>query len=306
MIKDQIESLRRELEQHNYNYYVLSSPVISDMDFDTKMKQLQELEDAHPEFFDPNSPTQRVGSDIAAGFNQVSHVYPMLSLGNTYSQGEVSDFYDRVRRGLNEDFELVCELKYDGTSISLTYEDGVLVRAVTRGDGDKGDDVTTNVKTIRSIPLRLHGDYPASFEIRGEILMPWSVFDGLNREREEQEEQLFANPRNAASGTLKMQNPKIVASRKLDAYFYYLLGENLPSDTHSGNLAAAHSWGFKISDATKICKTLDEVFGFIDYWDIERKNLPVATDGIVLKVNSILPTACAGFYRQITPLGNSV
>ena len=298
MIKDQIESLRRELEQHNYNYYVLSSPVISDMDFDTKMKQLQELEDAHPEFFDPNSPTQRVGSDIAAGFNQVSHVYPMLSLGNTYSQGEVSDFYDRVSRGLNEDFELVCELKYDGTSISLTYEDGLLVRAVTRGDGEKGDDVTTNVKTIRSIPLRLHGNYPPAFEIRGEILMPWSVFDGLNREREEQEEQLFANPRNAASGTLKMQNSKIVASRKLDAYLYYLLGENLPSDSHSGNLAAAHSWGFKISEATKICKTLDEVFGFIDYWDTERKNLPVATDGIVLKVNSITQQRALGFTAK--------
>ena len=298
MIKDQIESLRRELEQHNYNYYVLSSPVISDMDFDTKMKQLQELEDAHPEFFDPNSPTQHVGSDIAAGFNQVSHVYPMLSLGNTYSQGEVSDFYDRVSRGLNEDFELVCELKYDGTSISLTYEDGLLVRAVTRGDGEKGDDVTTNVKTIRSIPLRLHGNYPPAFEIRGEILMPWSVFDGLNREREEQEEQLFANPRNAASGTLKMQNSKIVASRKLDAYLYYLLGENLPSDSHSGNLAAAHSWGFKISDATKICKTLDEVFGFIDYWDTERKNLPVATDGIVLKVNSITQQRALGFTAK--------
>ena len=298
MIKDQIESLRRELEQHNYNYYVLSSPVISDMDFDAKMNQLQELEDAHPEFFDPNSPTQRVGSDIAAGFNQVSHVYPMLSLGNTYSQGEVSDFYDRVRRGLNEDFELVCELKYDGTSISLTYEDGLLVRAVTRGDGDKGDDVTNNVKTIRSIPLRLHGVYPPAFEIRGEILMPWSVFDELNREREEQEEQLFANPRNAASGTLKMQNSKIVASRKLDAYFYYLLGENLPSDSHSGNLAAAHSWGFKISEATKICKTIDEVYGFIDYWDTERKNLPVATDGIVLKVNSIPQQRALGFTAK--------
>jgi len=298
MIKDQIESLRRELEQHNYNYYVLSSPIISDQDFDLKLKQLQELEEAHPEFFDPNSPTQRVGSDIAAGFNQVSHVYPMLSLGNTYSEGEVQDFYDRVRRGLNEDFELVCELKYDGTSISLTYEDGLLVRAVTRGDGDKGDDVTTNVKTIRSIPLRLHGYYPASFEIRGEILMPWSVFDELNREREEQEEQLFANPRNAASGTLKLQNSKMVASRKLDAYFYYLLGENLPSDLHSGNLAAAHSWGFKISEATKICRSLEDISGFINYWDTERKNLPVATDGIVLKVNSISQQRALGFTAK--------
>jgi len=298
MIKDQIESLRRELEQHNYNYYVLSTPTISDMDFDLKLKQLQELEEAHPEFFDPNSPTQRVGSDIAAGFKQVSHVYPMLSLGNTYSEGEVQDFYDRVRRGLNEEFELVCELKYDGTSISLTYEDGLLIRAVTRGDGDKGDDVTTNVKTIKSIPLRLHGDYPQSFEIRGEILMPWSVFEDLNREREEQEEQLFANPRNAASGTLKLQNSKTVASRKLDAYFYYLLGENLPADLHSGNLAAAHSWGFKISEATKICKSLTEVTEFINFWDTERKNLPVATDGIVLKVNSIPQQRALGFTAK--------
>jgi len=298
MTKDQIESLRRELEKHNYNYYVLSAPTISDMEFDIKLKQLQEMEEAHPEFYDPNSPTQRVGSDIAAGFKQVSHVYPMLSLGNTYSEGEVQDFYDRVRKALNENFELVCELKYDGTSISITYEDGQLVRAVTRGDGDKGDDVTTNVKTIRSIPLRLHGNYPASFEIRGEILMPWSVFDDLNREREEQEEQLFANPRNAASGTLKLQNSKMVASRKLDAYFYYLLGENLPSDLHSGNLEAAHSWGFKISEATKICKTLSEVSEFINYWDIERKNLPVATDGIVLKVNSIPQQRALGFTAK--------
>jgi len=298
MIKDQIESLRRELEQHNYNYYVKSAPTISDFDFDTKLRQLQELEAAHPEFFDPNSPTQRVGSDIASGFEQVAHVYPMLSLGNTYSEGEVQDFYERVRKGLNEDFELVCELKYDGTSISLTYEDGALVRAVTRGDGEKGDDVTANVKTIRSIPLRLQGNYPKSFEIRGEILMPWSVFDDLNREREEQEEQLFANPRNAASGTLKLQNSSVVASRKLDAYLYYLLGENLPSDLHSENLEAAHSWGFKISDATKVCRTLDEVSAFINYWDVERKNLPVATDGIVLKVNSLSQQRALGFTAK--------
>jgi len=298
MIKDQIESLRRELEQHNYNYYVKSAPTISDFDFDTKLRQLQEMEAAHPEFFDPNSPTQRVGSDIASGFEQVAHVYPMLSLGNTYSEGEVQDFYERVRKGLNEDFELVCELKYDGTSISLTYEDGVLVRAVTRGDGEKGDDVTANVKTIRSIPLRLQGNYPKSFEIRGEILMPWSVFDDLNREREEQEEQLLANPRNAASGTLKLQNSSVVASRKLDAYLYYLLGENLPSDLHSENLEAAHSWGFKISDATKVCKTLEEVSAFINYWDVERKNLPVATDGIVLKVNSLSQQRALGYTAK--------
>ena len=297
-MKSKIESLRRELEQHNYNYYVKSVPTISDFEFDAKLKQLQELEAAHPEFFDPNSPTQRVGSDIAGGFKQVAHVYPMLSLGNTYSEGEVQDFYERVRRGLNENFELVCELKYDGTSISLTYENGVLVRAVTRGDGEKGDDVTANVKTIRSIPLRLHGNYPSNFEIRGEILMPWSVFDELNREREEQEEQLFANPRNAASGTLKLQNSKMVASRKLDAYFYYLLGEDLPANLHSENLKTAHSWGFKISEATKICKSLSEVSEFINYWDVERKNLPVATDGIVLKVNSISQQRSLGFTAK--------
>ena len=286
-MKSRIETLRRELEQHNYDYYVKSAPTITDFEFDAKLRQLQELEAQYPEFFDPNSPTQRVGSDIVSGFEQVAHVYPMLSLGNTYSLGEVQEFYERVRKVLNEDFELVCELKYDGTSISLTYDDGLLLRAVTRGDGEKGDDVTANVKTIRSIPLRLQGDFPSLFEIRGEILMPWAVFDELNREREEQEEQLFANPRNAASGTLKLQNSSVVASRKLDAYFYYMLGENLPSDLHSENLTAAHSWGFKISDATKVCKTLAEVADFINYWDVERKNLPVATDGIVLKVNSL-------------------
>ncbi|MDX9920418.1 MAG: NAD-dependent DNA ligase LigA [Paludibacter sp.] len=287
MSKEKIEQLRKELEQHNYNYYVLSAPTISDMEFDAKLKELQSLEEAHPEFYDPASPTQRVGSDISDGFSQVAHVYPMLSLSNTYSEGEVTEFYERVRKALNEDFELVCELKYDGTSISLTYENGLLQRAITRGDGEKGDDVTANVKTIRSIPLRLRGQYPALFEIRGEILMPWAVFDDLNREREAQEEQLFANPRNAASGTLKLQNPSIVASRKLDAYLYYMLGEKLPSNTHSGNLNAAREWGFKVSDATKVCKTQNEVFDFINYWDGERKNLPVATDGIVIKVNSL-------------------
>jgi len=297
-IKSRIESLRRELEQHNYNYYVLSSPSISDIEFDEKLRELQELETQHPEFFDSNSPTQRVGSDIASGFEQVAHVYPMLSLGNTYSEAEVQDFYERVRKGLNEDFELVCELKYDGTSISLTYENGQLVRAVTRGDGEKGDDVTANVKTIRSIPLRLRGNYPPKFEIRGEILMPWAVFEELNAEREAQEEQLFANPRNAASGTLKLQNSSIVATRKLDAYFYYMLGEKLPSELHSGNLMVARSWGFKVSDATKVCRTLEDVFAFIKYWDVERKNLPVATDGIVLKVNSLSQQKNLGFTAK--------
>ncbi|MCL1933483.1 MAG: NAD-dependent DNA ligase LigA [Candidatus Azobacteroides sp.] len=286
-IKDRIEALRKRIEKLNYGYYVLSKPEISDFEFDRLMKELEHLEAEHPEFFDPNSPTQRVGSDINKNFVQVEHVYPMLSLSNTYSEGEVTDFYNRTSKSLNEPFEIVCELKYDGTSISLTYENGVLIRAVTRGDSVRGDDVTANVRTIKSIPLKLHGtNYPALFEIRGEVLMPWLVFEDLNRERAESEEPLFANPRNAASGTLKLQNPAIVASRRLDSYLYYLLGENLPFDGHYENLKKAGSWGFKISDAIKKCETLEEVFEFIAYWDKERRNLPVATDGIVLKINS--------------------
>ena len=248
-VKEQIEALRKELHQHNYNYYVLNAPVISDKEFDDKMRLLQDLEASHPEFYDASSPTMRVGSDLSKDFKQVAHKYPMLSLGNTYSESEVTDFYNRVKDLLNgEEFEICCELKFDGTSISLTYEDGRLVQAVTRGDGEKGDDVTDNVKTIRTIPLVLHGDYPKSFEIRGEILMPWVVFEQLNREREAREEPLFANPRNAASGTLKLQNSSIVASRKLDAYLYYLLGEQLPAEGHYENLQCAASWGFKISE----------------------------------------------------------
>lgn len=295
-----IEALRKELNQHNYNYYVLSAPTISDFEFDQKLRELQDLEKLHPEAFDPNSPTQRVGSDISKEFTQVAHKYLMLSLGNTYSREEVADFYQRVSKGLNgEPFEIVCELKYDGTSISLTYENGRLIRAVTRGDGEKGDDVTANVKTIRSIPLVLQGDsYPDSFEIRGEILMPWKVFEKLNEERAEQEEPLFANPRNAASGTLKTQNSKEVANRKLDSYLYYLLGDNLPADTHYDNLNEARKWGFKISDAMKVCHSVDEIFEFINYWDVERKNLPVATDGIVLKVNSIAQQEQLGFTAK--------
>lgn len=281
----QIESLRKELHQHNYNYYVLNAPTIPDYEFDMKLKELQVLETEHPEFFDPLSPTQRVGSDINTAFRQVEHQYPMLSLENTYSEGEVRDFYNRIKKLLHEDVELVCELKYDGASISLIYEDGKLLRAVTRGDGEQGDDVTENVKTIRSIPLYLQGDYPERFEIRGEILMPWTVFDALNKEREEQEEVLFANPRNAGSGTLKLQNSSIVASRKLDSYLYNILGENLPFASHFDSLRAAKTWGFKISEAVKICSSLEEVFEFIHYWDEERKKLPVATDGIVIKVN---------------------
>lgn len=298
-IKHQIDTLREELNKHNYDYYVLSAPTISDFEFDKKLKELTDLETQYPEYFDPNSPSQRVGSDINKSFKQVPHKYPMLSLGNTYTEAEITDFYNRVKKGLNDDFEIVCELKYDGTSISLTYINGQLTQAVTRGDGVQGDDVTANVRTIRSIPLRLHGtDYPAEFEIRGEILMPWSVFDQINKERAEQEEALFANPRNAGSGTLKQQDPKIVASRKLDSYLYYLLGEELPTDGHYENLMKAKEWGFKISDATKKCKTLDEIFAYIHYWDKERKKLPVATDGIVLKVNSLTQQKNLGFTSK--------
>lgn len=298
-IKEEIEALRAELNQHNYNYYVLSAPTISDREFDEKMKHLQDLEMAYPQYADPDSPTQRVGSDLSKEFQQVVHKYPMLSLGNTYSESDVRDFYERVARSLNEPFEIVAELKFDGTSISVTYEHGRLARAVTRGDGTKGDDVTANVKTIRSVPLRLLGDnYPEELEVRGEILLPWAEFDRLNAEREEQEEPLFANPRNAASGTIKQQNPAIVAARKLDAYFYYVLGENLPSDTHWGNLEQARRWGFKISKAMKLCHSMDEIIDFINYWDTERKNLPVATDGIVLKVNSLTQQRNLGFTAK--------
>ena len=296
---ERIYKLREELHTHNYNYYVLNSPVISDIEFDHLMRELQDLEAKYPETYDENSPTMRVGSDISKEFVQVEHKYPMLSLGNTYSEEEVTDFYERVRKSLNEEFEICCEMKFDGTSISLTYEDGKLVRAVTRGDGVKGDDVTNNVKTIRTVPLVLKGDnYPKEFEIRGEILMPWEVFENLNREREAKEEPLFANPRNAASGTLKQQNSAVVASRKLDAYLYYLLGENLPCDGHYENLQEARKWGFKISDTMRKVKTLQEVFDFIKYWDTERKNLPVATDGIVLKVNSIRQQKNLGYTAK--------
>lgn len=298
-IKEEIEALRAELNQHNYNYYVLSAPTISDREFDEKMKHLQDLEMAYPQYADPDSPTQRVGSDLSKEFQQVVHKYPMLSLGNTYSESDVRDFYERVARSLNEPFEIVAELKFDGTSISVTYEHGRLARAVTRGDGTKGDDVTANVKTIRSVPLRLLGDnYPDELEVRGEILLPWAEFDRLNAEREGQEEPLFANPRNAASGTIKQQNPAVVAARKLDAYFYYVLGENLPSDTHWGNLEQARRWGFKISKSMKLCHSMDEIIDFINYWDTERKNLPVATDGIVLKINSLTQQRNLGFTAK--------
>lgn len=296
--KERIDWLRAELHRHNYNYYVMNAPEITDKEFDDLMHELQDLEKEHPEYADENSPTMRVGSDLNKNFTQVAHKYPMLSLGNTYSESEVTDFYERVKKALNEDFEICCELKYDGTSISLIYEDGKLVRAVTRGDGEKGNDVTDNVKTIRTIPLVLHGDYPSTFEIRGEILMPWESFEALNREREAREEPLFANPRNAASGTLKSQNSSVVAARKLDAYLYYLLGEDLPADGHYECLQKAAQWGFKISEHMKKARTLQEVFDYINYWDTERKNLPVATDGIVLKVNSLRQQKNLGYTAK--------
>ena len=304
--KQRIMELRRELHEHNYRYYVLNQPAIGDQEFDFLMKELQQLEEHHPELYDANSPTQRVGSDLQTGFQQVEHRYPMLSLANTYSEADVRDWYDSVRRGLGgEPFEVCCEMKYDGLSISLIYHDGRLVQAVTRGDGVHGDDVTANVRTIRSIPLILNGTlmkgekpFPADFEIRGEILMPWASFERLNLEREAAEEPLFANPRNAASGTLKSLDPKVVASRGLDAYLYYLLGESLPADGHYENLEAARSWGFKISEGMRKVRTVEEILDFINYWDKERKNLPVATDGIVLKVNSLRQQRALGFTAK--------
>lgn len=298
--KERILELRKQLNEHNYKYYVLNEPDITDFEFDALMRQLQQLEAQHPELADPNSPTQRVGSDLNQEFKQVAHRYPMLSLANTYNQEEVRDWYQSVQRGLQgEPFEVCCEMKYDGLSISLTYVDGQLVRGVTRGDGIHGDDVTANVKTIRCIPLVLPGTgYPHEFEIRGEILMPWKVFERLNAEREAAEEPLFANPRNAASGTLKSQNSRLVASRQLDSYLYYLLGDTLPTDGHYENLQEAARWGFKISQGMKKVKTLEEIFAYIDYWDTERKNLPVATDGIVLKVNSLRQQQRLGYTAK--------
>lgn len=294
-----ILELRELLHRYNQLYYVQNAPVISDMEFDALMHELIGLEAAHPELADPNSPTQRVGSDLSKGFQQAEHKYPMLSLDNTYSEQEVREFFERVSGLLNEPFEICCELKYDGLSISLIYEDGRLVQAVTRGDGVKGDIVTDNARTIKCIPLVLQpGSYPKKFEIRGEVLMPWTSFEKLNSEREAQEEALFANPRNAASGTLKLQNPQEVSRRQLDSYLYYLLGEELPCDGHYENMMEAQKWGFKVSDHMKKCSTIQEVLDYINYWDTERKNLPVATDGIVLKVNSLRQQRNLGFKAK--------
>ena len=296
---ERIIELRELLHKYNNLYYVQNAPVISDIEFDQLMHELIDLEEKHPELYDPNSPTQRVGSDLSKGFEQAEHRYPMLSLDNTYNEQEVRDFFQRVSGLLNEPFEICCELKYDGLSISLIYEDGKLVQAVTRGDGVKGDIVTDNVRTIKSVPLVLQkGSYPRNFEIRGEVLMPWTSFEKLNAERERQEEPLFANPRNAASGTLKLQNPQEVSRRQLDSYLYYLLGEQLPCDGHYENMMEAAKWGFKVSDHMKKCTTIEEVLDYINYWDTERKNLPVATDGIVLKVNSLRQQRNLGFKAK--------
>lgn len=298
--QERILDLRSQLHRHNHNYYIMNQPTISDQEFDALLRELQELEASHPELFDPNSPTQRVGSDLSNDFQSFRHTRPMLSLANTYNREEVREFYERVREGLHgEDFEICCELKFDGLSIALHYEQGRLVRAVTRGDGEQGDDVTANVRTIRSIPLQLaEGDWPQQFEIRGEILMPWTSFEALNSERAAQEEPLFANPRNAASGTLKSKQASVVAQRRLDAYLYYLLGDELPAEGHYENLQHARQWGFKVSDAMRKVRTLDELYAFIEHWDVARRDLPVATDGIVLKVNSLRQQRALGMTAK--------
>ncbi|MBO5676079.1 MAG: NAD-dependent DNA ligase LigA [Bacteroidaceae bacterium] len=300
--RESIISLREQLHRHNYNYYVLNAPVISDKEFDEMMHQLQALEEKYPEMYDPNSPTKRVGSDLNDEFRTVLHRRPMLSLANTYNIEEVREFYQRVSDGLHgQSFQVCAELKYDGLSISLHYKDGKLVQALTRGDGVQGDDVTANVRTIRSIPLALDlskGDIPSEFEIRGEVLMPWQSFERLNAERQLAEEDLFANPRNAASGTLKSKDPKVVSRRGLDAYLYYLLGEDIPDTGHYENMQSARSWGFQVSTDMKLCNTLEELWEYISYWDVHRKELPVATDGIVIKVNSLAQQTALGMTAK--------
>ena len=297
---ERIDALRDELNRHNYNYYVLNAPEISDRDFDMLMKELEALEAAHPEHFDPDSPTRRVGSDISSGFEQAAHIYPMLSLANTYSIDDVDAWAKRTEEALmGQKATMVGEMKFDGTGISLIYEHGRLVRAVTRGDGEKGDIVTDNVRTIKSIPLKLQGSgWPDFFEIRGEIVLPWAAFECLNSERGAAGEPLFANPRNAAAGTLKLLNPAEVGRRGLDAYLYYLLGPELPFDNHYDNMMAARSWGFKVSDAMTRLESIEEVDRFINYWDKARKELPVATDGLVFKVNSLQKQLNLGFTAK--------
>jgi len=303
-VKERIEKLRNELNKHNHAYYVENSPTVSDYDYDMMMKELEKLEQEYPEYDDELSPSHRVGSDITKGFSQVAHVHPMLSLGNTYSIGEVDEWVKKYNDllenpvGMNS-IPIVGEMKFDGTSISLIYENGRLIRAVTRGDGEKGDDVTDNIKTIRSIPLTLHGKgYPERFEIRGEIVLPWKAFDKLNQERAFNEEPLFANPRNAAAGTLKLQASSEVSRRGLDAYFYYLISENLPCDNHYDNMLKAREWGFKVSDAMTLLHSIDEIDSFINHWDEQRKHLPVATDGLVFKVNNLRQQLNLGYTSK--------
>ncbi|OFY87432.1 MAG: DNA ligase (NAD(+)) LigA [Bacteroidetes bacterium RIFCSPLOWO2_12_FULL_35_15] len=298
-IEKKIEELSGQIEQHNYNYYVLAKPVISDFEFDKLLEELIKLEKEYPEFLKSDSPSQRVGGQITKEFKTVKHKSPMLSLGNTYSEADLTDFDDRVKKTLHTEYEYVCELKYDGVAIGLTYKNGILVQAITRGDGEKGDDVTTNAKTIKSIPLKLHGhDYPNEFEIRGEIFMPRKVFDELNKEREEIGEQLMANPRNAAAGTLKMQDSAIVAKRNLDCFLYFILGEDLPFQSHYENLKAAKKWGFKISDHMKKVSDINGVFNYINHWDLERNNLAFDTDGVVIKINSYDQQKMLGFTAK--------
>ena len=298
-VKNEIEILRKELDEYNYQYYVLSQPSISDFEFDIKLKSLEILENQHPEYKDSNSPTQRIGSDLTKNFIQEPHKFPMLSLANSYSRQDVEEFIQRAQKSLEQNIEIVCELKFDGASISITYVNGKLDKALTRGDGTIGDNVTNNIKTIKSIPLSLKGDgYPDIFEIRGEVFMPWQIFDELNKQKIENEEQPFANPRNATSGTLKLQDPRIVASRKIDAFFYYLMSEKPFTSTHSSNLQKCKEWGFKTCKDTKTCKSIDEVFEFIDFWDVERHKLPFATDGIVLKINSLSQQEELGFTSK--------
>ncbi len=298
---ERIHQLRRQLHEHNHRYYVENQPIMSDQEFDLMMHELEALEQRHPELADPNSPTCRVGSDLTKEFSQVKHRYPMLSLANTYNEQDVAEWYSQVERGLGgEPFEVCCEMKYDGLSISLTYEEGRLVRAVTRGDGVQGDDVTANVRTIRSIPLVLPEgkDWPQEFEIRGEVLMPWKSFQRLNEERQEAGQEPFANPRNAASGTLKSQDSRVVAERGLDAYLYYLLGDGVGAEGHIESLDTARQWGFKISEGMRKVNSLEGIYEFINYWNEERKNLPVATDGIVLKVNNYRQQRALGFTAK--------
>ncbi len=299
MVQEKIIKLRKELNTHNHNYYVLSSPTIFDYEYDMLLKELMELETAHPEFFDKNSPTQRVGNDINTEFTQITHKYPMLSLGNTYNEAELKDFDNRVKKALNEPYKYVCELKFDGASISLSYENGKLKHAVTRGDGEKGDDVTANIKTIKSIPLVLHGnDYPANFEIRGEIFIPHKGFELMNKEREEAGEPLFSNPRNTASGSLKIQNSAIVAKRPLDCFLYYILSDSLPFDSHYENLQAAKNWGFKIPSQIEVYSNINDVIKYIDKWENGRKSLGFDIDGIVIKVDSVMQQKMLGFTAK--------